>query len=54
MRKAFFKQAAVLALAAAMVVGTTSTAFAIIGGLDHELSRMSSGSYRNVEVKEVK
>mgnify|MGYP007064930932 CR=1 FL=1 len=29
-------------------------AFAIIGGLDHELSRMSSGSYRNVEVKEVK
>ena len=26
-------------------------AFAIIGGLDHELSRMSSGSYRNVEVK---
>lgn len=28
MRKVFFKQAAVLALAAAMVVGTTSTALA--------------------------
>ena len=28
MRNAFFKQAAVLALAAAMVVGTTSTALA--------------------------